>query len=48
MLYVLDAQRSLPRRPHVLYVLGTRTSLGRALGTASRGYHPSVRSASRD
>ena len=34
--YVPDAQGGLPPGPHVLYVLGTRTSLGRTVRTAYR------------
>ena len=37
MVYVPDAQGGLPPGPHALYVLGTRTSLGRAVRTAHRG-----------
>ena len=37
VLYVPDAQGGLPPGPHVLYVLGTRTSLGRTVRTAYRG-----------
>ena len=37
-----EAQGSLPPGPHVLYVLGTRASLGRSVPTMSRGYHPQV------
>ena len=35
--YVPEAQRGLPPGPHVLCVLGTRTSLGRTVRTAHRG-----------
>ena len=35
--YVPEAQGGLPPGPHVLYVLGTRTSLGRTVRTAYRG-----------
>ena len=35
--YVLEAQGGLPPGPRVLYVLGTRTSLGRTVRTAYRG-----------
>ena len=35
--YVPDAQGGLPPGPHVLYVRGTRTSLGRIIRTAYRG-----------
>ena len=37
--YVPDAQGGLPPGTHVLYVRGTRTSLGRWVRTAYRG-HP--------
>ena len=40
VLYVPEAQGGLPPGPHVLYVLGVRASLGRAVRTAFRGYHP--------
>ena len=36
-LYVPEAQGGLPPGPHVLYVLGTRTSLGRTVRAAHRG-----------
>ena len=35
--YVPEAQGGLPPGPHVQYVLGTRTSLGRTVSTAHRG-----------
>ena len=35
--YVPDAQGGSPPGPHVLYVRGARTSLGRWVRTASRG-----------
>ena len=35
--YVPEAQGGLPPGPRVLYVLGTRTSLGRTVRTACRG-----------
>ena len=35
--YVPEAQRGLPPRPHVLYVLGARTCHGRTVRTAHRG-----------
>ena len=35
--YVPEAQRGLLPGPHVLYVLGTRTSHGRTVRTAYRG-----------
>ena len=39
--YVPEAQGGLPPGPHVLYVLGTRTSLGRTcVRITYRGYHP--------
>ena len=38
--YVPEAQGGLPPVPHVLCVLGTRTSLGRSVRTAFPGYHP--------
>ena len=34
--YVPKAQGGLPSGPHVLYVLGTRTSLGRTVRAAHR------------
>ena len=34
--YVPEAQGGLPSGPHVLYVLGSRTSLGRSVRTAHR------------
>ena len=34
VVYVPEAQGGLPPGPHVLYVLGTRASLGRAVTTA--------------
>ena len=37
VLYVLEAQGSLPPGPHAPYVRGTRTSLGLAVRTAYRG-----------
>ena len=37
VLYVPDAQGGLPPGRHLLYVLGTRTSLGRTVRTAYRG-----------
>ena len=40
VLYVPEAQGSLPPGSHVLYVRGTRTSLGRTVRAAYRGYHP--------
>ena len=36
-MYVPEAQGGLPPGPRVLYVLGTRTSLGRTVRTAYRG-----------
>ena len=38
-MYVPEAQGGLPPGPHVLYVRGTRTSLGRWVRTGYRG-HP--------
>ena len=35
--YVPEAQGAVPTGPRVLYVLGTRTSLGRTVRTAHRG-----------
>ena len=35
--YVREAQGAVPTGPRVLYVLGTRTSLGRTVRTAHRG-----------
>ena len=43
--YVPDAQGGLPPGPHVLYVRGTRTSLGRLVRTAYRGNPGAMRRA---
>ena len=40
VLYVPEAQGSLPPGPHALYARRTRTSLGRAVRTAYRVVHP--------
>ena len=37
--YVREAQGAVPTGPRVLYVLGTRTSLGRTVRTAHLGWH---------
>ena len=42
---VLEAQGGEPPGPHALYLLGTRTRLGRAVRTAHRGDHPRSRCA---